>query len=84
MKQIKSLEKVIDLLSSSTVVHVLAFISFTVAMSLILASQNFFFQSIIENGISKKDIVAQKTITVVDAKRSEQHNREIAQTNLKE
>jgi putative nucleotidyltransferase with HDIG domain len=48
-------------------------------MSLILASQSFFFQSIIENGMSKKDIMAQKTITVVDVKRTEQHKREIAQ-----
>ena len=45
----------------------------------IISSQNFFFQSIIENGISKKDIIAQKTLTVEDVKRTEQHKREVAQ-----
>lgn len=37
------------------------------------------FQSIIENGISKRDIIAQKTLTVEDVKRTEQHKREVAQ-----
>ena len=33
----------------------------------------------IENGISKKDIIAQKTLTVIDVKRTEQHKKEVAQ-----
>ena len=37
-------------------------------MTAIISSQNFFFQSIIENGISKKDIIAQKTFKVIDVK----------------
>lgn len=52
---------------------------FTLIMTIIVSSQNFFFQRVIENGISKKDIVAQKTITVIDTKRTEQHRQEIIQ-----
>ena len=52
---------------------------FTVVITAIISTQNFFFQSIVENGISKKDIIAQKTLTVEDVKRTEQHRREVAQ-----
>ena len=48
-------------------------------MTGVIASQNFFFQNIIENGISKRDIIAQKTLTVEDVKRTEQHRKEVAQ-----
>ena len=41
--------------------------------------QNFFFQSIIDNGISKKDVFAKKTIVVEDVKRTEKHRKEVAQ-----
>lgn len=79
MKQVKYLTNVAEFFSSSRFLTALAFLLFTLLMTVILASQNFFFQSIIENGISKKDIIAKKTITVVDVQRTEQHRREIAQ-----
>lgn len=53
-------------------------ILFTFTMTAILASQNYFFQNVIEDGISKRDIIAQKTLTVVDVKRTEQHRKEVA------
>jgi len=68
-----------DFFTASKTLKVLSFVGFTILMTAIISSQNFFFQSIIENGISKKDIVAQKTFTVVDVKRTEQHKKEIAQ-----
>ena len=40
---------------------------------------NFFFQNVIENGISKRDVIAQKTLTVVDTKRTEQHRQDVIQ-----
>ncbi len=52
---------------------------FFVLMSGIVSSQNFFFKSIVENGISKKDIIAQKTITVIDTDKTEQRKKEVAQ-----
>lgn len=79
MIQSKYFEKVIDFFSSSKVLNILGFLVFTLLMSTIISSQNFFFKSIIENGISKKDIVAQKTITVVDVQKTELHKKEIAQ-----
>ena len=75
----KFIEKVTDFLSSSKVVGFFSFVAFTIIMSAVISSQNFFFKSIIENGISKKDIVAQKTITVVDVEKTELHKKEIAQ-----
>ncbi len=47
-------------------------------LTVIVSSQNFFFQNIVENGISKRDILAHKTIKVVDVKRTEQHRKEAA------
>jgi len=79
MKQIKAFDNTVEFFSSSKVLHILAFIAFVIIMSAIISSQNFFFKSIIENGISKKDIVAQKTITVVDVQKTEMHKKEIAQ-----
>ncbi|MDR1169147.1 MAG: HDIG domain-containing protein [Heliobacteriaceae bacterium] len=64
---------------SSKVRRTAAFFAFIAVMTVIVSSQNFFFQSIVENGISKRDIVAMKTISVVDVKRTEQHRKEAAQ-----
>ncbi len=79
MTKIEYLEKLRDFFTSSKVVKVFYLVVFTVLVTAIIASQNFFFQSIIDNGISKKDIIAQKTLTVEDVKRTEQHKREVAQ-----
>ncbi len=79
MKNIKPFEIAVDFFTSSKVTHFLSFLLFTIVMSAILSSQNFFFKSIIENGISKKDIIAQKTITVVDVQKTELHRKEISQ-----
>lgn len=68
-----------EFLTSSKVVRFLSLISFTFLITATVSSQNFFFQTIIENGISKKDIIAQKTLTVEDVKRTEQHKREVSQ-----
>lgn len=79
MKQSRYLEHAIEIISSSKIFNILGFIIFVLLMSAIVSSQNFFFKSIIENGISKKDIIAQKTITVIDADKTELHKKEIAQ-----
>lgn len=79
MRQIKSFSQMAEFFSSSRLLSILAFFLYALLISFVLTSQNFFFQSIIENGVSKKDIVAPKTITVVDVKRTEQHKKEIAQ-----
>lgn len=79
MQKNEYIERAKEFLSSSRVIKLLYLVTFTVLITCIIASQNFFFQSIIENGISKRDIIAQKTLTVEDVKRTEQHKREVAQ-----
>lgn len=79
MIKIEFAPKVRDFFTSRQFLKTLSFIGFTVLMTAIIASQNFFFQNIIENGISKRDIIAQKTLTIEDVKRTEQHKKEVAQ-----
>ncbi len=68
-----------DFFTSAKTFKYIYFVAFTVLMTAVIASQNFFFQNIIENGISKRDIIAQKTLIVEDVKRTEQHRKEVAQ-----
>ena len=68
-----------DFFRSSQVKKVAAFVFFTLLMTAIIASQNYFFQDIIENGISKRDIIAQKTLTVEDVQKTEQHRKDVMQ-----
>lgn len=68
-----------DFFRSSQVKKISAFAFFTLLMTAIIASQNYFFQDIIENGISKRDIIAQKTLTVEDVKKTEQHRKDVMQ-----
>ncbi len=64
--------------TSSSTVKISALLGFTILFTGVISSQIYFFQNIIENGISKRDIIAQKTLTVVDVKRTEQHRKEVA------
>lgn len=79
MIKIEFAPKVKEFFTSTEFLKTLSIIGFTTLMTAVVASQNFFFQNIIENGISKRDIVAQKTLTVEDVKRTEQHKKEVAQ-----
>ena len=65
--------------STTKILHFIALFAFVLVMSGIISSQNLFFKSIVENGISKKDVIAQKTITVVDTDKTELRKKEIAQ-----
>ncbi len=73
------MNRFLDFISSKSFRNVMCFILFTGLLTLAVSSQNFFFQKVIENGISKKDIVAQKDIKVIDTKKTEQHKKEVAQ-----
>ena len=73
------MNKFLDFISSKNFRNWFCFFVFTLVMALTISSQNYFFQKVIENGISKKDIVAQKDITVIDTKKTEQHKKEVAQ-----
>ena len=71
--------KFLDFITSKNFRNISCFILFTFLMTVTISSQNYFFQKVIENGISKKDIVAQKDIKVVDTKKTELHKKEVAQ-----
>ena len=73
------LERAKEFFTSSKVIKTFYLLAFTILLTAIISSQNYLFQSIIDNGISKKDIYAPKTFTVEDVKRTEQHKREVAQ-----
>ena len=73
------MQKFLDFISSKTFRNWFCFITFVTLMTAAISSQNFFFQKVIENGISKRDIVAQKDIKVIDTKKTELHKKEVAQ-----
>lgn len=73
------IDDVIQQIKLYKVPNVIIFICFSMLLTAIISSQNFFFQRLIENGVSKKDIIAQKTITVIDTKRTEQHRQDVIQ-----
>ncbi len=79
MAKLEFVSNLKDFFTSAKTFKYIYFVAFTVLMTAVIASQNFFFQNIIENGISKRDIIAQKTLTVEDVKRTEQHRKEVAQ-----
>lgn len=79
MDKIKIPEPLKEFLASEKFLNSLYFFMFVFVMTLIIASQNFLFQRVVENGISRRDIIAEKTIVVEDTKRTEQHKKEVAQ-----
>ena len=66
-------------ITSTKFINGVFFLVFCLLMTLISSFQNFLFQQVVENGISKEDIIAQKTITVEDTRRTEQRRKEVAQ-----
>ena len=80
MRKIQFINLLADTFSSSKVINLLIFILFTVIMTATLGARYYLFQSIISpDGTSKRDIVAPKTIKVVDTFKTEQNKKEIAQ-----
>ena len=79
MNRAEFISDIKEFLQSSITHKVVAFLGFTAVLTAVIASQNFFFQNIVENGISKRDIITQKTLNVVDVKRTEQLKKEAAQ-----
>lgn len=75
----KFFDNITNFLFSNLVLKITSFLMFCIVLTAIIASQNFFFQDIIENGISKKDIYAQKTLVVEDVVRTAQRKKELTQ-----
>ena len=58
MAKIEYLEAAREFFTSSKFIKFFYLICFTLVITAIISSQNFFFQNVIENGKSKKEIIA--------------------------
>ena len=74
------MQKFLDFISSKSFRNAVCFVVFTFLVTAAISSQNYFFQKVVENGISKRDIIAQKDIKVIDTKKTELHKKEVAQS----
>ena len=72
------MQKVLEFIATKKFRNVFCFLVFTFLLSMTISSQNYFFQKVVENGISKRDIIAQKDIKVIDTKKTELHKKEVA------
>lgn len=73
------MQKILDIIASKKFRNVFCFIVFTTLMTVAIASQNFFFQKIIDNNLALRDVIAEKDIKVIDTIKTEQHKKEVAQ-----
>lgn len=79
MKKFKIFNIFDDGLSSLKVTTILSFLFFSLLFTLILSSKYFLFENLItSDNTSKKDIIATKTIEVVDTFKTEQQKKEVA------
>ena len=80
MKKTKFMETLKNIFVSAKAVNVLIFLSFALLLTLVLSCKYFLFQTIISpEGVSKKDVIAKKTIEVIDVFRTEQQRKEVMQ-----
>lgn len=80
MRKIEFINLLANTFSSSKIINFLIFIVFAITMTAVLGARYYLFQSIIaDDGTSKRDIIAPKTIKVVDTFKTEQNKKEIAQ-----
>lgn len=80
MKKIKLSNLLADTFSSSKVLNLLIFFLFTVLLTGVLSARYFLFQSIIsDDGTSKREVAAYKTINVLDTFKTDQYKKEMAQ-----
>lgn len=69
-----------DFIASQSFKNAILLIIFALIFTVLLSSKHFFFRSLIdENNIARRDVVAEKTIEVVDTYKTEQRKKELAQ-----
>ena len=74
----KSFREFTETVFSTKNVGIYIFVLTTIFLTAILSSRYYLHHSIIENGISKKDIVANKTIKIVDVDKTNKLKQEIS------
>ena len=70
--------KFFEKLPKEKIINGLIFLLSALFLTLLLSSKYYIFQSIMENGLSKRDIVATKKIEVVDVDKTEKRKRDLA------
>ncbi len=75
----KIVKKTVEYVFSAQVQISAIFIITIVLLSALLSSRYYFVQNIMDNGISKRNIYAPKTIQVVDTEKTERRKRELAE-----
>ena len=79
MKKLKFLNIFDEGMSSSKLVNAAFFVLFSVVFTLVLSSKYFLFENLItSDNTSKHDIIANKTIEVIDTFKTEQQKKEVA------
>ncbi len=79
MKKLKFLNVFDDGMSSSKIINIVAFVLFSLVFTLVLSSKYFLFENLITaDNTSKHDIIANKTIEVIDTFKTEQQKKEVA------
>ena len=78
----KSFKEFTGTVFSTKNVGIYIFVITTILLTAILSSRYYLHHSIIENGISKKDIVANRTIKLVDIDKTNKLKQEIAKKVL--
>lgn len=71
---------IIDYIKSESFRNAVLLFVFALIFTLLLSSKHFFFRSLIdENNIARRDVIAEKTIDVIDTVKTEQRKKELAQ-----
>lgn len=78
MGKINEMFKKDGVFHSSMFLSVLTFFTVAIVITAILSSRYYLYQNIIENGVSKKQIIAKKNIEVVDTQKTELIKREVS------
>ena len=80
MKKNKFINVISDIFGSSKLGGFFVFVLFAILFTILLSFKYFLFQTIISSdGVSKKDVIATKTIEVTDVFKTEQQKKEVVQ-----
>ena len=67
----KSIKELMDFFSSTKCVGAVILLVTALILTTLLSSRYYLHHSVIENGISKRDVVANKTIKIVDTEKTQ-------------
>jgi len=78
----KSLKEITTTIFSNKSVGIFIFIFSTIILTLLLSSRYYLHHSIIENGVSKRDVIATRTIKIEDTEKTDKLKNEISKKVL--